>query len=119
MYVSLIWLLICPKITLGVSADFCMRASIPALMVLYLFVVDALRESARLKDRVIQISLIVMLSIGSLTAVHEVWNQTSEMYKDVALGDSLMQNSMQIDALLFTDNFAGSTDGFFFKYLAK
>jgi len=41
-YITGAWLLICPLITVGFSDDFCMRASIPALIFLYLMIVDTI-----------------------------------------------------------------------------
>ena len=119
-YVSLAWLLICPLFKVGVWADFCMRASLPALFVLFVLVLDTLKKSAAAKDRVVQISLIIFLCIGAITAFHEVYMSTNMTFTDLWTGKNMMQNALQIDAILPQSNFSGSVDSsIFFRFLAK
>ena len=44
-YIVIIILVICPYIRVGSGADFCMRASIPALFVMYLLFIDTFSNS--------------------------------------------------------------------------
>lgn len=59
-----------PFIKIGNSADFCMRATIPALTILYLMVVKVL-DSEFKKDTLLKIGLIITLLIGAINPIHE------------------------------------------------
>lgn len=71
-YITLIWFMICPLIKVGSGEDFCMRASIPAQVVLFLMVAQTLMEAYREKNKKVLIILICLLAISSVTAIHEV-----------------------------------------------
>ncbi len=70
-YITSIWLVICPLIKFGGSIDFCMRASIPCLLLLTLYVIDALYKSLKNSNRLITILIVITLLLGSSTAFRE------------------------------------------------
>ena len=72
-YITAVFLMICPLIKFGGSIDFCMRASIPCLMLLSLYVIDAFYRSRENKDNVLTILITITLLIGSITAVQEIY----------------------------------------------
>ncbi len=78
-WISFGWLLFCPLFKIGHSADFCMRASIPALMILFMMLTQygyKLKESLqkkndiRLKIRAAIVALVLI--IGVITPIHEL-----------------------------------------------
>ena len=114
-YLTLMWLLICPWGRVGTSNDFCMRASIPALLVLFLLVVDSLMKSREVADKSVFYALIVMLIIGSFSATSEMGRTISATLQrkyDIVVDEpmSVMQGG----------NFSCDVEeSFFFKYLAE
>lgn len=116
-YISLAMLVICPFIRIGGGNDFCMRASIPALLVLCLLVTECLLDSWK-THKLRFFALVAVFLIGSITAVHELSRgvfQTIDYYR---IGRPFMKYA-ETD-LLRTSNFSSSAeDNWFYKYLAK
>ena len=113
-------LLICPLIRVGSSIDFCMRASIPALLILMIMVMDSLREAKKEKNWVIVIALSAILLIGAVDPAIEFGRtavQTAEMYEtNHAITNLIVQDS----TVMSEPNFSGEVSGsFFFKYLSS
>ena len=71
-YITLLWLIICPFVVIGSARDFCMRASIPALTMLYLYTVDAIDKSLAEKNKLIFTGLMVIIILGAVTPTHEI-----------------------------------------------
>ncbi len=119
-WVSLCILLVCPFITVGNSMDFCWRASIPALFILMIMILETFKESKIQKKRLTPFILSVLLLIGAVTPICE-FGRTIKYTRiannqgiDPALGSF---NLMVNDDI---DNFVGMTDdSVFFKYIAK
>ncbi len=65
-------LLAVPFYIIGGGNDFAMRASIPALMILCLMAVDALLQVNWSERAKVAIPLIVCLTFGSVTSIHEI-----------------------------------------------
>lgn len=72
LYIAFIYLCTCPLIDIGYGGDYCMRACIPAQVVIFLLVVRTIYESRQKKDTITVIALTVLLSIGAVTSVHEI-----------------------------------------------
>ena len=68
-YICSACLLIYPFIRVGYAPDFCMRATIPAVLFLCLFVLQSLQQE---KIRLVRIILVMFLLIGAITPVHEI-----------------------------------------------
>jgi hypothetical protein len=116
LYYSAFWLAVCPWVMVGFSADFCMRASIPALVILLLLVIDTINKSYSVRDFRILITIIVILAIGSYTPISEITRTTINTV-------ARMRNNQPI-ALEKTDiwlqQFSGIIkDSIFFDYLAR
>lgn len=119
-YLVMVWLCICPLIKVGHAGDFCMRASIPALVLLCLMVIDALQSAFDGKNYLLLGSLILLLLIGSVTSVHEI-NRTVAMTTTAYTENKrIPENNVSEDVIFSADNFSGKADaGFFFRYLAS
>ena len=116
-YIALGTLILCPLIRIGGGSDFCMRASIPALLVLCLMVTECLMDSWK-KHKVRFIALMVVFLIGAITPIHELARgvfQTIDYYR---IGRPFMLYTKS--DLLQANNFSSSTEGnWFYTYLAK
>lgn len=104
-------LLIYPFIQVGFGPDFCMRATIPALVLLFVMVAKTLENNRwRAKHRVACCLLVAVLLIGAITPLHEFARTiylTRHGYTKVAPNLSF-------------DNFFGYTEkNLFWKYFAK
>ena len=114
-YISLIWLFICPWGKVGTSNDFCMRASIPALLVLFLLVIDSLIKCKEASDKSVFYALVIILAIGSFSAVSEMGRTISVTLQhkyEIIVNDPL--------SVMHGGNFScNAEESFFFKYLAE
>lgn len=120
-YVSLITLLIIPFIKVGGGIDFCMRASIPSLIVLFTLVIDAEISLFDEKKRIAATILAIVIAIGGITSLHEILRTiqyTPNYFSDPeATGEAdhidLLEDGMR-------NNFFGEfEDSVFFQYIAK
>lgn len=105
-----ITLLIFPLIKIGTNIDFCMRASIPGLILIYFWVIKRFEE--RLKTAGTYILCIVII-LGGITSLHEIARTvaySSRPYKIDAVAE---------ETILTGRNFSGEATGFFWKYIAK
>lgn len=129
-YLTLTVFLICPLVMIGTSADFSMRASIPAVTVLCLmcirFLLDRGGDLARGgKRRVLPILMIAALAIGAVTPIFEI---VRGIVAVIRAGDvALVNDGVGTFARIFPRG-VGTTDKnfiavdygerFFFRYLA-
>lgn len=109
-YICTLSLLIFPFIHIGYSADFCMRASIPALVILCLFIIQALESSEFVKKKVLYGLLIILLAIGSITPIHEISRTVINTSRGIIKQPPALEGS----------NFFGYTENnSFLKYFGK
>lgn len=119
-YCILLCLCIIPPIKVGMAGDFCMRASIPALFILLLFVIDGLEWSRKNSEKAIYRGLVLALCIGAITPLHEFARTFKETVNRVNSEQQVYSETLDFTTLLNSSNFSGATDGsFFFKYIAK
>lgn len=119
-YILLISLVVIPPFKVGAAGDFCMRASIPALFLLMLLVIDTLEESRQRKDAAVLIWLVVILSIGGITPLHEITRTFQNTIERLNTESQLYETAIDGHELLNSPNFSGSIDdSFFFKYIAR
>ncbi len=114
-YICMLSLILIPFVRIGGYYDFCMRASIPALYVLYLYVAKVLDQCMHKKDYPVLAALILTLAVGSITPVHEYMR---------TIQNTIIGNLNQSEAALYEgkmpNNFFGyADDSFFFKYLVN
>ena len=108
-WITTVWLYVMPLIVIGNSCDFCMRASIPGLLLIYLWCIQVLNEK---KETLRVVLLIILLLLGSITPLHEIrrtYVESRNYYERDYDSEYDIYNS---------GNFAGSTDSFFWKYIA-
>lgn len=118
-YLTVFCLCIIPPIKVGNGADFCMRASIPALFLLMLLVIDGLSDS-RKTHKSTYYGLILALCIGSVTPMHEITRTFSETVNRVNEESQVYETSVEPVDILTGSNFSGQiNDNFFFKYIAR
>ena len=110
-YLCFACFLIYPFITIGATWDFCMRATIPVLVILCLMVIKVFQsDKFRKTYKVLYVILTLAFIIGAMTPVHEIARSvifTSQGYT-------------KTESDLSFQNFFGRTDGnLFLKYFGK
>lgn len=108
--ITAIWLLVIPLIRIGSSQDFCMRASIPALILIMFWLIDALGAQKRTLTTWVLLGLFL---IGSVTPLHEI----KRTY--VNTRDGYVLQNVGKDELLLPGNFSGETTGVFWEGIAR
>lgn len=103
-------LMIIPLIKIGTSIDFCMRASIPGLMLIYFWCIKRLNKGFKTYRTY---ALCVILAIGGITSLHEIARtivNSSQPYNIEAVEE---------EAIFTQGNFSGEARGIFWEYIAK
>lgn len=119
-YLVMLWLCICPLIKVGYAGDFCMRASIPALVLLCLMVIDGLQSAFDGRHYLLLGSLLLLLLIGSVTSLHEINRTVAMTTASYRENKKIPENNVSEDVIFSGNNFSGDADrGFFFQYLAS
>ncbi|MBP3821509.1 hypothetical protein J6G99_07700 [bacterium] len=72
LYICLFCFLVYPFIHIGYSDDFCMRATIPALIIIFILITQTIGNSEFYKNKLNLSILIFLLFIGSFTPMHEI-----------------------------------------------
>lgn len=123
LYIVFVYLCTCPLFDIGYGGDYCMRACIPAQVVLYLLVVMTIYESRSAKDTVTVIAITTLLMVGAITSVHEI-NRTVQITIErfrsntPTYGDTLTEEELMTGEK--GTNFRGdASDSIFCKYLAR
>lgn len=113
-------LLVFPWIQLGPGIDFCMRASIPPLVILCIFVVQALAQSREKRHWVTLGLLCLVLVVGAMTAQTEFMRSFALTTRAWASGQPLDFTYWHPMEVIWRDNFyANMEDHFFYKYLLR
>ncbi len=110
-YMCWVCLLVYPFIRVGEGPDFCMRATIPALVLLYVMTLQTLDNYRwRTHNKGLLALLLVVLALGSLTPLHEI---TRTIYA-TRLGITRPKNDLSLN------NFFGWQEGNpFLRYFGK
>lgn len=114
-YVSMLSLVLIPFVGVGTGGDFCMRVSMPALLIVYLYVTQMFDQCLEKKDYLMLAALVLVLAVGSITPVHE-FTRTIENTQSGNLnhGEAVLYRGK------LPNNFFGYADrSFFFKYLVS
>lgn len=101
--------------------DFCMRASIPSLIVLFTLVIDAEISLFDEKKRIASTILAIVIAIGGITSLHEIL-RTIQCTPNNFLNPEATSEAAHIDLLEegMRNNFFGEFENsVFFKYIAK
>ncbi len=119
-YFICLLLVIIPPIHVGSSNDFCMRASIPALFILMIIIMDTLRNAYLTKDILIFKALILALAIGSITPLFEFTRTISKTNERIRNEEVVYEEDKEFEIILSEGNFCGDIENnIFFKYIAK
>ena len=109
-----------PIFKVGYSNDFCMRASIPGLFLIMVWVMEALSASRKQKNYLLLCGLIAVLLVGSVTPVFEFRRTLTETYRRINSGEIVYAEDSKEVNILNSPNFSGDVEqSFFYKYLAK
>ena len=112
-YIALFLFLIYPFIKIGTSNDFCMRATIPALVVLFLLIVKTLFSDEILKYKKLCITLVICLLFGAVTPIHEM----TRTFVYTQLGMKKIKPTFSDAAMM---NFFSYKDkNYFYKYFGR
>ena len=96
-----------------------MRASIPALILLFLLVVDTLTKAKMKKDWMVVASVLTLLALGSITPFMEINRTVVETYHRIVKHKTIPAGSADLINEP-AENFWGDLEGnLFFTYLAK
>ncbi|MGM9551284.1 MAG: hypothetical protein ACI3XA_03420 [Clostridia bacterium] len=118
-FIAFVSLLIIPFFTVGKSIDFCMRASIPALLVMCLLITESVKDF-KLKGQTLPLvlSLIVLLS-GAVTPLTEIARTIEGTAYELETKGKVENDSKEIISVFKGKNFTGKTkDNFFFEVLS-
>ena len=119
-YLTVITLCLVPKIEFGGYNEFCMRASIPALLVLFVLVMQAWYKALEHKDWMRVIALVLLLAIGARTTLGEFMTATVNTSRQTKEEIGIQMEMVEEDRVFQGGNFSGERGGnFFFEYLAK
>ncbi|MDP4120581.1 MAG: hypothetical protein Q8876_05960 [Bacillota bacterium] len=122
IYITTGFLIFCPFYQIGEAYDFVMRASIPALIVLYLLTVAALKKTYKKQNKKIAFSILVMvLFFGAITPLGEMNFIFDHTIHAIANGLPLKQHTVNYFHIKGTahDNLVGSLNSIFGKYFLK
>ena len=121
-WVMMATLLFCPLIEIGVTGDFCMRASIPALTLLTIMVIETIRESNMAKNYIVRNACIILLILGCVTPMHELLYSVERTVISVSTGANFVNGLeyVHIEDIMQGYNFSTELEGsFFYNYVAK
>ena len=119
-YFVVLCLCLIPIFKVGYSNDFCMRASIPGLFLIMVWVMEALSASRKQKNYLLLCGLIAVLLVGSVTPVFEFRRTLTETYRRINSGEIVYAEDSKEVNILNSPNFSGDVEqSFFYKYLAK
>lgn len=107
-YIMTLCFLVYPFLRIGNGPDFCMRATIPALIILYLFIIQKFDLTEKINKGLIV--LIITLAIGAVTPIHEFARTIFYTSKGIT----------KIQSQLGYENFYGlKKNNSFIKYFSK
>lgn len=119
-YFICVLLAVIPPIRIGFSSDFCMRASIPALFILMIIIMDTLRDSYHAKDSLVFRALVVALVIGSAMPLFEFTRTIAKTSERIHNDEIVYEEDNSFEDILNASNFCGDAEkSVFFKYIAK
>lgn len=119
-WICVLTLCICPLIRVGGGIDFCMRASIPSLLVLMILFFESWEKYREKKNWILWTVCTIVFLTGAVTPSLEFCRtatKTSAMYHN---SQTIMSESTSIEGIMTSPNFSGDIEGnLFFEYLTK
>ena len=113
--------MICPFMMVGDNHDFCMRASVPALIILMLLCIETLEKIQLDGKKALLAAYCIVLLLGAITPFNEIHRSVKETFWRVTNGESVRYPEYDIEKqLLRYGNFSGEVSGnLFYEYFAK
>lgn len=119
-YITCVGLLFAPFFKIGNSIDFCMRASIPLLVVLCLFSMFALKKYVTENKRILAALLALVLVLGAVVPFKEIVRTIEGTAYEIQTNGSVKNDSISERKLFQSKNVTGKTkDNVFYEVLAK
>lgn len=119
-FITVSCLLLIPFFTVGKSIDFCMRASIPLLVVLCLFSISALNKYFAENRQILATLLCIVLMLGAITPVKEIVRTIEATAYEIQTKGSVQNDSKTQHQVFGGRNFIGKTEGnIFFEIFSK
>lgn len=119
-FITLYALTIIPFFTVGKSIDFCMRASIPLLVVLCLFAISALNKYLNENKQILATLLCIVLMLGAVTPVKEIVRTIEATAYEIETKGSVQNDSKTEHQVFGSRNFVGGIeDNIFFEVFSK
>lgn len=120
-YVTFAWLALCPLLDMYGDRNFCMRASIPALVFLFVYVMQAFAAAWEKKKMKHLIVISLLIALGGVTPIHEINRTIAGTYSAYARGEGpLTQDSVSYEDVMNNGyETADVSKNFFFRYLCK
>ncbi len=119
-FITVSCLLIIPFFKVGTSIDFCMRASIPLLVILCLFSIKALEKYFAENKQILAALLCVVLMLGAVTPVKEIARTVEATVYEIRTKGSVQNDRITEHTVFGARNFVGRTkDNLFFEVFAK
>ncbi len=119
-YTAAATLLAVPLFKIGVSIDFVMRASIPALVILCTYAAESLTDALAEKNRLLAAALAVILMLGAVTAQSEISRTAVNTVNANKNGTAVTAAEISLIEDGHRNNFFGEyEDSAFFEYIAK
>ena len=116
LYISFIILLICPFVSINSAYDFCMRVSIPMLIILFCYILEALDKAKSENKRVYLFIFYLILLLGAITPINE-FARTLSKPKNVLIQEN---KSIELITSVCQTNFFGyADDSIFYKYIMR
>ncbi len=117
--ITAVSLLICPFVRIGDSQDFCMRASIPALTVLYIIFCINVKENFHNRSYLRLALLLLIFGIGIMTPFQEISRHVINM-------GVIRENDLDVKVYVPEEYVMGApnfscdvNDSFFYMYLSR
>ncbi len=98
-----------PFMRIGVTGDFCMRASIPSLFIVMLWCIETLEKK---RKGLRTVALVICLVIGAVSPIHEFKRALIGSQGEYAI------ETVEEEGIWNAANFSGSLDTFFWYYIA-
>ncbi len=120
LFITTYCLLIIPFFKVGRSIDFCMRASIPLLLILSLFLISAFHTYFAEKKYPLFCAAVLIIALGAVTPIHEITRTAEASIVQIQKNYIVENPSISYEKLFKGKNFTGKTDGNpFFEIFAK
>lgn len=119
IYLISLILIICPFIKVGNGADFCMRASVPALFWLMLICMDTFEKIRMSGRKFLFTGYCIVLLLGALTPFNEIHRSVNITFWRATNNESVRCPEKSIENHLLQGEYFSGEINYFYKYFAK